>query len=178
MFKYDGDISSIKKAVTYANSDILKMYVIDHVKSRASFDMSTASPQYISEQLDLFLSNVTVNIVTYKPFNRFTKAIGYYSPDEPTTIHFNVYKLTSDLSVYVGNFFHEIVHMMDSFDNEHSFGHGDNKPSGKANTAPYFIGNIAASYMRNKKNMNNTETAQIIYYVPWYKRLINLFRGK
>jgi hypothetical protein len=175
MFKYDGRNEKIKQAVTYANNPSLKRFVLDGIMNKASFDMSTANPAYIADEFAKFLDSVTITVETYRPAYRWSKAIGYFTPSKPTTIHFNEYKDFLHVSSIVGNFYHEATHMMDNFDLKHSYGHGSNSPTGKQNTAPYFIGNLAVSFMRMTESYNETESAQITYYVPWYKRLFNFF---
>ena len=80
----------------------------------------------------------------YKPWWIFSRAIGYFDPAEPFTIHVNFYKLRK-MSVHnvVANIVHEFVHVADHQDDKHYFGHGSNYRKGKENTAPYWIGNLA-----------------------------------
>ena len=177
MFVYNGDNETVKKAVKYANSETLINYILLEIENKTSFDMSTAEPAYISDELKKLLKFVTIEIELYKPVYRWSKAIGYFTPEKPKTIHFNVYKLTYDISLLVGNFYHEAIHILDNFDNKHSYGHGSNNPSGKGNTAPYFIGSIARNYILGFEDFNNKDNGAIEYYIPWYKRLINYFRG-
>jgi len=71
-----------------------------------------------------------------------------------------------------------MIHYCDNNNKEESYGHGDNSSAGKQNTAPYYIDNIAESLIDKKlPDFNNVENENIIYYVPWYKRLFKYVRN-
>jgi hypothetical protein len=113
--------------------------------------------------------NLTVKL--YKSKNPFSKAYGYFSPSKPDHIFLNTRKLNRSKGSIVSSLIHEMIHYVDDKNKQESYGHGDNSPVGKENTAPYWIDNLAESIIDNKlPDFNNNENANIIYYVPFYKR--------
>jgi len=175
MLIYNGTDASMMSAVNSVNSDTIKDYIFDAISSRVKFDMSTASNMHIADELESFINSVTIEVIIYYPRWRWSKAIGYFSPSTPTKIFINGYKRLT-IADYIGVMYHEIVHMCDYFDDKHSYGHGNNSPTGKQNTAPYAIGNIAKSFLDGKPDYNDTGSGELIYYISWWQRILNFFR--
>ena len=173
MFKYDGNNEKIIEAVKAANDGDLAIHVVDAIKESLQFDMTIADNDYIADAIRSFLPNNDIYINVYYPKWRYSKAIGYFAPSNPTTININGYKLNRSIASFVGNFWHELVHMISNQDREFDFDHGSNNPSGKENTAPYAIGRIASEYI--DYSADEMSSGQIEYYIPWYKKLINKF---
>ena len=151
-------------AVMKANSDVYWQYLRDQLLLKESFDMSTLEPLTVYEDVKAFWDENTINVKVYYPRWRWSKAIGYFTPARPLDININGYKLNRSVDSIIGTLFHELVHMADNENEEHSYGHGDNNPNGKSNTSPYFIGNVFSNY-------NNSEMKTYTKHTPWYKRL-------
>ncbi len=173
MFIYKGKNKKIIEAVEQANSFELLGFVAEDIRIYTQFDMSNTRNEHIADELEMFLHRNDIEIVTYKPKWRWSKAYGYFSPNKPNTIHLNQYKLNRSIASFVGTFFHELTHMTDNADKYYSYGHGDNNPKGKEHTAPYFIGNSASEYFDIS---NNDDLGSIVYYVPWYERVVSAIR--
>jgi hypothetical protein len=173
MFKCENNMgfSVVSTAVDEANSIHSAGQIYRLIGEHRAYDMSTALPEYISIKLCNFIMNNDINIKIYKPKWRWSKAYGYFSPANPHDINLNYYKLNRSVSSIVGTLYHEATHQCDNEDKIHSYGHGDNSPKGKANTAPYFIGNVASGLFKTNYDMNNTQDSTYKLYVPWYKRL-------
>lgn len=175
MFVYDGNYMLVKKAVSVANSGLLLDSVKDQIINHSGFDMSTADPVYLANNYATFLIGIDVKVVVYKPYWRWSKALGYFDPSKPSTIHLNAYKLKRSLASVVGTFYHEVAHMCDNADKYHSYGHGDNNPKGKQNTFPYAVGNMAMGFASGIAiDYNNTENNKY-RKLPWFMRLLRLF---
>jgi hypothetical protein len=112
----------------------------------------------------------------YKSKNPWSKAYGYFSPAKPDHIFLNTRKLNRSKGSIVSSLIHEMIHYVDDKNKNESYGHGDNSSLGKENTAPYWIDNLAESIIDNKlPDFNNNENVNIVYYVPWYKKLFKFF---
>ena len=174
MFRYKGNNLKIKEAVKIANDPSLATDLIREICKVEQFDMTMASSTYISVSMREFLLENDVFINVYYPKWRWSKAIGYFSINNPTTINVNGYKLNRSIASFVGNFYHELTHMVSANDNKYSYDHGNNDPTGKENTAPYAIGEIAES-LAGSLTSNKTMSKEIYTHVPWYKRLTRWF---
>ena len=172
MFKLVGRNTSkkVSEAIQVANSSAYKVKLKNNLNLIKSYDMSTAKPDYIHRKIFAVLENDDIYVKIYYPRWKYSKAIGYFSPSNPRDINMNGYKLNRSKSQIVGTLYHELVHMADNVDMIKSYGHGDNSPKGKSNTAPYLIGSKAASCV----DISDYETKDIHTYrkyTPWYKKL-------
>lgn len=145
MFKYNGNNEKLKKAVKESNSADFFDKVFESIDDADQFDMTEAINEYIAYRLGCFLEENDITVEVYYPKWRWSKAIGYFTKSKPTTIHVNGYKLNRSVASMIGNFYHELTHMVSADDDFYSFDHGSNDPTGKENTAPYAIGEIAGS---------------------------------
>lgn len=179
MFKYNGDDARIKTACIDANNPVLFTKVIERIKNIDTFYMSDASPEKIANIFTKFAeSNEYMEILTYKPAWRWSKAIGYFDASKPNKIFLNAYKLNRGRASYVGNFYHELTHYL-SFRSGIYFNHGSNSPRGKENTAPYFIGNLAMRLYEERDWLDNFEDEiEIETYKarPWWHRVLFFWR--
>lgn len=164
MFKFYGSNPKITNCVALANDNSNWDFLEDEIKLKDSFDMSTLSPQLVYEDIRAFWEEKDITVKIYYPKWRLSKAIGYFTPSRPLDINLNGYKLNRSQYSIIGTFFHELVHLSDNHNKNQSYGHGDNNPLGKQNTAPYFIGNVFT-------NLNNTENSDYKKYVPWWSKL-------
>ena len=171
MFKYEGSNLKIKEAVIEANSEDVTMLLINDICDTDQFDMTDATNEHISISIQKFLIENDIFINVYYPKWKWSKAIGYFSINNPTTININGYKLNRSIASFVGNFYHELTHMVSANDNIYSYDHGSNDPTGKENTAPYAIGDIAYWLAGEEHKIVGQEFKM---YTPWYKKLLNL----
>lgn len=140
MFKYNGDIEKIKKAVELANDYELLNHVYNSILEAPKYDMSEAPSTYIAKKYFEFMRIADIEIKTYYPKWRFSRAYGYFSELNPRQINVNGYKIASmDLEMLVSLFYHESGHSWDSSDRKYSVNHGNNNPGGKENTFQYSL---------------------------------------
>lgn len=173
MFEIRSKNESILEPVVKANILISDPKFKTKLANKKSFDMATCDGHHILKLIENNRRFLYVH--TYRSRNPWSKAYGYYSPATPNNIYLNTRKLNRSTGSIVASLIHELIHWLDHYDTQHSFGHGDNNPTGKQNTAPYWIDNIAEALIDNKEpDFNNTDNSKIKYYVPWYKRLWRL----
>lgn len=138
----------IIEAVVLANEIINSISFRAAMQSRSSFDMSNASPAHVMGELEEFNRLHCISVVTYRPWYRWSKAYARFQPSRPHTVQLSSRKLQrhSDSGInaasLVGSIVHEFIHLVDNF-SPMSFGHGNNNPTGKENTAPYWAGRKA-----------------------------------
>jgi len=178
MFIYNGRNELIKDCVERANHLIVNDVFLDEIRFR-SFSMATCTGEQIVDDINNTPNNTPNNLHVrlYKSKNPFTSSLGYYSPSTPNDIFLNSRKLNRSKGSIVSTLIHEWIHYCDDCNTHESYGHGDNSPIGKENTAPFLIDNIAESIVDDKTpNYNDTINSNITYYVPWYNRILRWFR--
>lgn len=190
MFKYFGDNFLIRDCVEIAN-DIVHNSELFHEKiCDATFDMATCGGDEIYNDIKIRLKrpsridsrspmvkNYELTVKLYKSKNPWSSAYGYFSPSKPDHIFLNSRKLNRSRGSIVSSLIHEMIHYVDDKNKYESYGHGDNSPVGKSNTAPYWIDNLAESIVDDKQpNYNNLENVNIKVYVPWFKKIINIIK--
>jgi len=146
MFTYNGRNTAVKRSVRIANDVHEVGAIYEAIITKDRFDMASIGGIYISNKLSDFIKNNNIKIKLYRSRNPWSKAYGYFTPSRPLDINLNTRKLGRSDASLVGTFYHEAVHMTDNADRLESYGHGNNSPAGKSNTAPYWIGNKAKSY--------------------------------
>ncbi|MBK9419192.1 MAG: hypothetical protein IPN62_18405 [Flavobacteriales bacterium] len=113
----------------------------ERIRQHARFDMSTATPAQIADLMQS--SNATVKIELYKSKWPWSKALAYEDHRFPNTVFLNERRLNRSLASICATIMHEAVHSVDATAPDLRFGHGDNNPNQKENTAPYWIGDLA-----------------------------------
>jgi hypothetical protein len=101
-----------------------------------------------TEQLKNLLQNhVTQVEVKTKFFYPWSKVVGVYFGGKE---FFTNPKMCPTPHHFVGNFLHELCHVVDNFVPEY-IGHLNNNPKGKENSAPYWIGRKAKEWSQSGK---------------------------
>ena len=152
------------------NEDFLKqIYLVD------DFEYTYVNGEYIANALKDFASgkqSLILYVYTYRSKNPWSRVLGYFIPSKPNNTYINSRKLNRSMGSIVATIIHELIHMIDNFDNNASYGHGDNSPVGKQYSVPYWVDNLAQSFI-DKKPIQNDESSNIVTYVPWYKKIWN-----
>lgn len=124
----------------------------DLVRELDHFDMADVAPIDVLVFVQHFCKFNEVTVGTYTPFYWRSKARARFVPSRPYGVELSTRRLhrSSDPKLnnasLVGSIVHELVHAADN-DCRFSFGHGNNKPQGKENTAPYKLGKLAKEYV-------------------------------
>jgi len=168
------DIAALK-----ANQLLSNQNFISDILHKEIFDMSEVDSVFIVNSIIDFKNGIhgELKVYTYRPKWRWSKAYGYFSPATPDHIYLNAYKLTRfadnkrNTASLVASLIHESIHYL-SYKTGKGFNHGDNSPNGKNNTAPYWIDNLAESYILGQEmSQDYGNGGNIIIYKPWYKKL-------
>lgn len=118
-----------KKYFTY--TDLSNLRIVDKINDGLINDQQVILGHAVSFKMK-------VRVLGYKPFNPFSKVVGYTVHDDDLTndtIYINLRKLPSMSPQEVaGNILHECLHLI-------NFGHGSNKlTKDKRKSVPYFFG--------------------------------------
>lgn len=151
------------------NSDEMFQEFLSAIEEKKSFDMATANADYIVKKI-IFFKNGShqMNVKLYRSRNPWSKAYGYYTPSRPFDININTRKMNRSVESFIGTLVHEMIHAIDGLDMIHNFGHGDNSSAGKQDTAPYFIGNLAAEFW-DGRDISGEEYPRIVRTTIWQR---------
>ena len=166
---------NVNEAVNYCNFTLFNMdkelmNFLDKISEHKGFDMSDAGTDYIADRIMKFRqADLKMKVVIYESLNPFSRAYGYYTKSRPYDVNINSRKLGGrSTESIVNTLVHELIHAIDGLDVKHSYGHGSNSREGKQNTAPYWIGNLAAKIYSKSESV---EEYPRVIRSPWYKRL-------
>jgi hypothetical protein len=121
----------------------------DRVREIPTFDLSghvdSCLPVSGAEVAQRLAQNVEVAVRKYRPKWIGSRAMAdtQFTSEGMPVIRFNARKLHRTTEDFVATLIHECVHGVDTLPKEMYFGHGNNSPKGKENTAPYRIERIA-----------------------------------
>lgn len=138
---FHGDQEAVVRATGLANGILSNPQFYTRIRERARFDLTEVTPQRIATLMEQCAVQLRVELYRHLLPSR---ALGYEDPAHPDRVFLNARKLDRSDASIVGTIIHEAVHAVDAVSPER-FGHGDNSPVGKDNTAPYWIGNLAIS---------------------------------
>lgn len=136
-----GSNDRVAQAVAAANKLLANDEFFERIRSHDAFSMATASPRQIADLMQGSAARVEVQL--YKSRWPLSKALAYEDARYPNTVFLNSRRLDRSTASICATFIHECVHALDSSEPGLRFGHGDNNPNGKENTAPYWIGDLA-----------------------------------
>lgn len=164
----------VKLSVDKCNELIKDPKFLASIIRKDSFYMSNATAETIAFLIKQFSNGIygSIEVYTYYPKWRWSKALGYFNPNKPSHIYLNAYKLNRSLASVCASLTHEMVHYLDH-KSDFSFGHGNNNPNGKSNTAPYWIDNLTEKMIELNDVIINYENGNIKVYKPWWEKLWN-----
>jgi len=139
--------------VAAANKVLSDKKFIESVALRYNFDMCNMQPSALIAFTQRHLKLNSVEVVLFKPFFRWSKAMAMFSSDQPNKVSLSSRKLNrssdkleQDASI-AGSIVHELMHLIDNQLPMFSCGHGDNNPKGKEWTVPYAVGRLAKTHI-------------------------------
>lgn len=141
---YSGNSESIRKAVDDANYILNDEEFLVAITKKRSFDNTKVSGVIVS--MLIRISNIKAEIGLYKPLPipPWNRANAYTEPNSPTTIFLNKRKLRNQsVESIASTIIHEYVHLIDFATEKYDLGHGSYSITGKANTIPYWIDQLA-----------------------------------
>lgn len=117
-----------------------------------------ATPKRVAELL-----RVTAVTITVKLRKHLLKRVkGWTYPNEPEVVYLNTRALNRPRTEIVATLIHEWVHSIDNLVPE-DFGHGDNSPDGKDDSAPYWIDAQAAAMAAKLFDADGLPTSEAVH---------------
>ena len=147
---------TVVKACELANSLLRRPDFYVGIAAHPNFDIdrggkrALVTPTQVADILRTTTLAFSVKLFTPPWYLRWTKYLrtqAYTDPGIPDTLFLKSYWIRNEAPTagYVAaTILHECVHAADTAG---EFGHGDNSPAGKENTAPYWIGSYANSLL-------------------------------
>jgi len=151
---FNENLAGVKSATNKSN-ELLKMEEFyKAISDHPNFDLSNASPKIIAELLNNSDLEFKVEIFYPNAFQsiKYRKTFAYTDSRFPNTLFLNFKKLDREIEDIAATIIHESIHALDDAEENYTFGHGNNSPRGKDNTAPYWIGNLAYRMLKNDPN--------------------------
>lgn len=157
---YPKSSSLVKEAVALAESILQSDEFYESIASKSEYDMADISPKELADTIKDF----------DEPANIKVRKLGLlaYGTTMGDTFTINVRKLVTwrgipkrSIPSLVGTIIHEYIHVVDN-NVEASFGHGNNKPTGKENTAPYYIGRRGVEFANLKIGNSSDDVIELI----------------
>lgn len=135
----------VRSAVDMANALLRHPGFFRAIAAHPGFDRSNAPSRVIAELMEK--SSLVFRVTVFMPRGgkrfKYRNTFAYTDSGFPNTLFLNRRKLNRETEDIAATIIHESVHALDDSEAQYGFGHGDNSPVGKANTAPYWIGNLA-----------------------------------
>jgi hypothetical protein len=140
--------ANVTAAVNRTNLLLKDATFFDRIRRHDRFDMSTATPRQIADLMET--SNATVEVELYTSRWPWSKALAYEDSRYPNKVFLNSRRLNRSIASICATIVHECVHALDASAPNLRFGHGDNNPNGKENTAPNWISDLAYEMVAGK----------------------------
>lgn len=174
MINYNGKIKRISRAVDVCNMLLTDKRSYQSIINVKNYDMATCGSGWIAHFIKLAFESGQIQVKVYYPKWRWSKAIGYYTSVRPNDININGYMIKNrTVEQYVETIIHELTHLADGQTVE-SFGHGNNSPIGKENTAPWKIGKMFRM-MAGERGSEVFENSNIRYVETKFSKVRRFF---
>lgn len=141
LIEYNGMRPYVHEAVSKANALLQNEQFYQAIMQQSRFDMADISPVEIAVMMRN--ANISMQVELYYAMSPVKNIDGYQDPEHPGVLFLNIWQLERPLASVCNTLVHGCVHQVNARYQQYSFGHGDSTPSGKENTAPYFIGHLA-----------------------------------
>lgn len=151
---FNENLAGVKAAVDKANELLKKIEFYKAISDHSNFELSTASPKIVADLLEQSILDLKVEIFYPNILLaiKYRKTFAFTDERCPNTLFLNFKKLDREIEDIAATIIHEIIHVIDDNEEVYTFGHGNNSPNGKNNTAPYWIGNLAYRILKNNPN--------------------------
>ena len=156
---FAGDDPGLTEAVKYVN-EILNPdeSFWRQIREKAKFDYATIPSTEVERRVRLIDSIMKVKL--WKPSWwlawKYTKTVAVTDSAYPRTLLYHSKFIGNDVGSKVNTIVHEFIHNVDVFDDgdkTEQMGHGDNDPTGKEDSAPYWIGGLAERLFLESKGV-------------------------
>jgi hypothetical protein len=161
---FDGHNAHVRLAVEQANGVLKNPKFLDSIAAHPKFDMCDAPPTVIAGLIRT--SALAFQIKLFRPRSlidriRYRKTFAYMDRRFPATLFLNEKKLDREVADVAATIVHESIHGLDNTESRYSFGHGDDSPNGKENTAPYWIGTRAYEFLTHRSGASPPSVAEV-----------------
>jgi hypothetical protein len=143
-----GNFNSVKTAVVLANQLFRDERFYERISAHSFFHFSDIAPTKIAQLIRDSRFQMSINM--YYALNPLKNIDGYDDLEDPFVIHLNAWKTDRSPESMCNTIVHACVHAVNACHLQYYFGHGDNVPAGKENSAPYWIG-ASAQQMVSKE---------------------------
>ena len=156
---FAGRDAGLIEAVKYVNETLNQDETFwKGIREKPQFDFATIPSGEVERRVRAIDSTIIVKL--WKPdwwqAWRYTNTVAVTDARLPRTLLYHTRFLGNDVGSKVNTIVHEFVHNVDAFDDgsaDEQMGHGDNDPTGKQDSAPYWIGNWAEKLYRQMKGL-------------------------
>lgn len=138
---YSGSNDMIGAAILHVNKLFTHIPFLDAIYNLKKFDMATITPQQVTDLI--CNTDLQLTVDTYWPLHFSSKADTYDDKLNPSVIHLNRLNLNRPVHYICNTLVHQSVHALNACYPSFYFGHGNNNPEGKENTAPFRIAGLA-----------------------------------
>lgn len=168
LIDYKGANEAIMAAVAYTNNLFTYDPFIREICNSKKFDMANISPQKIADMIRETDLQLSVDLYLPLPFAK--DAYAYDDPLNPTMIHMNKRTLNRPAHSLCNTMVHQCIHAINAANPDYYFGHGDNNPEGKNNTAPFWIAGLAQKMIAEDDIVFDTMPHEDIDNIPVIKK--------
>jgi len=138
--KYSGKSSTIQKAVLQANRLLRSREFYERISLHPFFDRANIQPYIISNLLKTTSIKMNIKFYYSQPPG---KANSFDDIINPRNIQLNVWTMERPVASLCNTMLHACVHAVNAEFPTYQFGHNCIEEKDAANTAPYWIGNLA-----------------------------------
>lgn len=154
-FNYTGDDAGLQAAVEFANNLLERDEFWELVKSSGPYDYASVPATEICDYMRGY--NGVCHVREFWPRRllgwKFRKTVAYVDAKHEGVIFMNGRFFSNSIAQKTNTLVHEFVHMTDYFGDDSElieYGHGSQSSSGKRNSAPYAIGQIAEEFYKSE----------------------------
>jgi hypothetical protein len=150
---YAGTNVNLAAAVAYVNQLAANAGFWQAIAAQKAFDFTDIAPPEVSRRLREAVAPMTIKVWSPPVWKAvaYRNTVALTDPDQPHTLFYHRSKLRRSVAEMVNTIVHEFTHSVDMFedgDPRVEYGHGDQSPVGKENSAPYWIGALAETFYR------------------------------
>lgn len=147
---YTGLMPNLRNAAIFINNLDGNPDFWHEIRDKGRFAYSDWSSQRVERTFAAYRETVRIQLWEFE--NQATNAAT--DPGHPHRIYYARQKTGRSVPNIVNTLVHELVHNCDMFGDQSAdrdFGHGDQSPEGKGDSAPWWIGALAERYCREEK---------------------------
>lgn len=162
--EYNGYNTQVLAAAKQVNYLFNYEPFLNAIKTNHLFDLANVSPTKIADMIAN--TDIKLSINLYWPLKLSNRAHAYDDVTNPQILHMNKITLNRPIHSLCNTMVHQAVHAVNYTNSHVYFGHGDNNPCGKCNTAPYWIAGLAQKMIANDDGVFEQMTHEDVKDIP------------